>query len=122
MEKSAVLEIPSTLLNLVTCTARNKSILTLTAPRLFGDAHSVVLRRTCRHFSPLISLHPLDLISRTGTPHLWNAARKTLDWKLQHSGGHTGWSAAWAASMFARLQDGVGMQAMMDKSASPKSL
>lgn len=39
---------------------------------------------------------------------LLNAARRTLNTKLQHGGAHTGWSAAWAACLSARLGDGDG--------------
>ena len=34
------------------------------------------------------------------------AARKTIDYRLSHGGGHTGWSRAWIINFFARLQDG----------------
>lgn len=45
-------------------------------------------------------IHPL------GTPALHEAASKTLEWKLQGGGGHTGWSRAWASSLYARLGEG----------------
>jgi len=34
------------------------------------------------------------------------AARKTLERRLSHSGGHTGWSRAWLVNFFSRLNDG----------------
>ncbi len=34
------------------------------------------------------------------------AARKTLEERLSHGGGHTGWSRAWIIHLWARLLDG----------------
>jgi alpha-L-fucosidase 2 len=58
-----------------------------------------------RHMSHLMGLHPFDLITRQ-TPELFAGARKTIDYRLAHGGGGTGWSRAWMISFFARLQDG----------------
>ena len=58
-----------------------------------------------RHMSHLVGLHPFNLIT-PATPDLLAAARKTLDFRLSHGGGGTGWSRAWIISMFARLHDG----------------
>ncbi|MBI1335398.1 MAG: glycoside hydrolase family 95 protein [Phycisphaera sp.] len=59
-----------------------------------------------RHMSHMFSLHPGGLISPTATPDLAAAARKSLEGRLAHSGGHTGWSRAWLVNLFARLRDG----------------
>ncbi len=59
-----------------------------------------------RHISQLFALHPADLITPNKTPDLAKAARATLDRRLSHGGGHTGWSRAWIANMWARLYDG----------------
>lgn len=58
-----------------------------------------------RHFSHLWGLYPADLIT-PATPDLYKAARAALDRRLANSGGHTGWSRAWTACLFARLGDG----------------
>ena len=58
-----------------------------------------------RHVSHLYGLHPASEISVDATPELAAAARATLDYRLSHGGGHTGWSRAWIVSMFARLHD-----------------
>lgn len=34
------------------------------------------------------------------------AARKTLERRLAHGGGHTGWSRAWIINMWSRLEVG----------------
>ena len=34
------------------------------------------------------------------------AAKNTLKYKLDAGGGHTGWSAAWATALWARLHNG----------------
>jgi len=59
-----------------------------------------------RHFSNLWALWPGDAITLDETPELAAAARKTLERRLSHSGGHTGWSRAWLINFFARLNDG----------------
>jgi alpha-L-fucosidase 2 len=59
-----------------------------------------------RHISHLFGLHPGNQISKALTPDLFAAARKTIEYRLAHGGGHTGWSRAWIINFFARLQDG----------------
>lgn len=58
-----------------------------------------------RHISHLYALHPGQDITVDATPELARAARATLDCRLAHGGGHTGWSRAWIVNLFARLQD-----------------
>ncbi|MFW5901357.1 MAG: glycosyl hydrolase family 95 catalytic domain-containing protein, partial [bacterium] len=58
-----------------------------------------------RHMSHLLGLYPLAQISEE-TPELYEAARKTIERRLEHGGGHTGWSRAWIISFFARLKNG----------------
>lgn len=58
-----------------------------------------------RHISHLYGLYPASQIS-IKTPALLEAAKKTIDYRLSHGGGHTGWSRAWIINFFARLQDG----------------
>jgi alpha-L-fucosidase 2 len=59
-----------------------------------------------RHTSHLYPLHPGDEISVRRTPALAAAARKSLEARLSHGGGYTGWSRAWLINYWARLQDG----------------
>jgi alpha-L-fucosidase 2 len=58
-----------------------------------------------RHISQLFALYPGDMITKRGTPELADAARATLDRRLSHGGGHTGWSRAWIINFWARLFD-----------------
>ena len=58
-----------------------------------------------RHFSHLVGLFPGDELDPEKTPELWKAARTSLERRLAHSGGHTGWSRSWVACFFARLGD-----------------
>ena len=58
-----------------------------------------------RHVSHLLGLHPADSITPE-TPELFEAARKTIERRLEHGGGSTGWSRAWTVNFFARLGDG----------------
>ena len=59
-----------------------------------------------RHYSHLFALYPGDQLDPEGTPDLWQAARRSLERRLAHQGGHTGWSRSWTACLFARLGDG----------------
>ena len=40
-----------------------------------------------------------------GRPDFLAAARKSIERRLAHGGGHTGWSRAWLINMWARLKD-----------------
>ncbi len=59
-----------------------------------------------RHVSHLYGLYPASLITHD-TPDLFEAARASLEYRLQNGGGHTGWSCAWIINLFARLRDGA---------------
>jgi alpha-L-fucosidase 2 len=76
-----------------------------------------------RHISQLFALHPGDQISVRGTPELARAARRTIERRLAHGGGHTGWSRAWIINFWARLEDGEraweNVQALLAKSTLP---
>ena len=56
-----------------------------------------------RHISHLFAVHPGLQINVLQTPSLAEAANKSIDYRLSHGGGHTGWSSAWLISQFARL-------------------
>ncbi len=58
-----------------------------------------------RHTSHLFALHPGRQITVATTPELAAAARKSLEYRLAHGGGHTGWSRAWIINFWARLLD-----------------
>ena len=59
-----------------------------------------------RHISHLYGMHPSEQITMDETPELAKAARKTLEYRLSHGGGHTGWSRAWIINHYAKLWDG----------------
>lgn len=58
-----------------------------------------------RHLSHLFALHPGSQISMQKTPELAAAAKKSLDYRIENGGGHTGWSAAWLINQYARLYE-----------------
>ena len=58
-----------------------------------------------RHMSHMYALHPSCQITLRGTPELAAAAKKSLEYRLAHGGGHTGWSRAWLVNFWARLED-----------------
>lgn len=76
-----------------------------------------------RHMSNLYGLHPANLITKSKTPDLFEAAKCTIERRLSHGGGHTGWSRAWIINFYARLQDGNAANdnivALLEKSTHP---
>ncbi len=76
-----------------------------------------------RHMSHLYGLHPSNQYNWTDTPEYMEAASKVLDYRLQHGGGHTGWSRAWMINFYARMKDGEEahkhFQLLLDKSTLP---
>ena len=76
-----------------------------------------------RHMSHLFALHPGSQITFRGTPELARAARVSLERRLAHGGGHTGWSRAWVINFWARLEDGdkayENVNALLAKSTVP---
>ncbi len=63
-----------------------------------------------RHISHLFGLYPGHQIDAKRTPELAEAARKTLEYRLSHGGGHTGWSRAWIINFWAQLGDAQKVQ------------
>jgi alpha-L-fucosidase 2 len=59
-----------------------------------------------RHMSHLFGVHPGRQFTARTSPDMLAAARKSIDYRLSHGGGHTGWSRAWIISFFARFGDG----------------
>jgi alpha-L-fucosidase 2 len=76
-----------------------------------------------RHISHLFALHPGNQITLRGTPELARAARVSLERRLAHGGGHTGWSRAWIINFWARLEDAEqayeNLLALLRKSTLP---
>ena len=76
-----------------------------------------------RHMSHFYGLHPGHQITLEGTPELAVALRKSLESRLAHGGGHTGWSRAWIISFWARLREPEmayeNVQALLAKSTLP---
>lgn len=58
-----------------------------------------------RHLSHLYGVYPAWTLERD--PELYAAARRSLDFRMEHGGGHTGWSAAWAVCLYARFGEGA---------------
>ena len=58
-----------------------------------------------RHISHLYGLYPAGEITADGTPELAEACHRTLEYRLAHGGGHTGWSRAWITNHYVSLWD-----------------
>jgi len=75
-----------------------------------------------RHMSHLVGFHPFSVIT-TATPELLAAVRKSLDFRLSHGGGGTGWSRAWIINHFAWLHNGDAahehLLALLNRSTLP---
>ena len=76
-----------------------------------------------RHMSHLYGLYPSSQFNWQDTPEYMEAARRTLAYRLEHGGGHTGWSRAWIINFYARLLDGEkaweNLQALFARSTLP---
>jgi alpha-L-fucosidase 2 len=59
-----------------------------------------------RHISHMYAVYPGEQITARSSPELAAAARKSLEYRLSHGGGHTGWSRAWIINLWARFGDG----------------
>jgi alpha-L-fucosidase 2 len=59
-----------------------------------------------RHMSHLYALYPGEEFTDPNDPKWMEASRKSIEERLRHGGGHTGWSRAWIINFFARLKDG----------------
>ncbi len=68
-----------------------------------------------RHISHLFAVHPGSQINLLQTPELAKAASKSMDYRIAHGGGHTGWSSAWLISQYARLQRADKAKESLDK-------
>src|SRR5262245_23229660 len=79
-----------------------------------------------RHISHLFALHPGNQITPRGTPGLAQAARVSLERRLQAGSGYTGWSRAWIINFWARLEEGDlahdHLVALLAKSTLPNLL
>ena len=58
------------------------------------------------HLSHLYGLFPSDIFNPIDRPAQYEAAIKSLLYRLSQGGGHTGWSRAWTACLFARIGQG----------------
>ncbi|MHC4227636.1 MAG: glycoside hydrolase family 95 protein [Planctomycetota bacterium] len=72
-----------------------------------------------RHVSHLFGLHPGTEITRRGTPDLFAAARKSLDFR---GDGGTGWSMAWKVNFQARFEDGDHAYKMLSSLLTPQRM
>jgi alpha-L-fucosidase 2 len=76
-----------------------------------------------RHISHLWALFPGTQISLEHTPDLASAARVSLERRLAHGGGQTGWSRAWVVNYWDHLHDAKqsyeSLQVMFRQSAFP---
>lgn len=75
-----------------------------------------------RHISHMFAVYPGAEITPNRTPELVAAARKSLEYRLSHGGGHTGWSRAWIINLWARFGEGdtayENVKALLAKSTS----
>lgn len=79
-----------------------------------------------RHISHLYALYPGNALTVTSDPKLVAAAKSTLRRRLEHGGGHTGWSRAWLINFWARLRQPTecskNNEALLEDSTLPNML
>jgi len=66
-----------------------------------------------RHISHLYALYPGDDITAEN-PELFDAAKRTIQYRIDHGGAGPGWSRAWIISFYARLLDKKAVQEHID--------
>jgi alpha-L-fucosidase 2 len=76
-------------------------------------------RNQHRHVSHLFGLHPGKEITRRGTPDLFAAAKKSLEFR---GDGGTGWSMAWKVNFWARFEDGDHAYKMLANLLTPQRM
>ena len=59
-----------------------------------------------RHISHAFGLYPGSQFNVRDTPALAAAVQRSIEHRLANGGGGTGWSRAWLANLWARLEDG----------------
>jgi len=76
-----------------------------------------------RHISHLFAVHPGRQYTFDNAPDMMAAARKSIEYRLEHGGGHTGWSRAWIINFWAKFKDGAkaheNVMALLTKSTHP---
>ncbi|CAD0113336.1 unnamed protein product [Aureobasidium uvarum] len=76
-----------------------------------------------RHISHLLGVYPFTCIDMDASPQLSRAALRSLEIRLAHGGGHTGWSRSHLLCIFSRLRmpDKVAesFAALLDASTLP---
>jgi alpha-L-fucosidase 2 len=76
-----------------------------------------------RHISHLFGVHPGRQYTYQNAPEMIAAARKSIEYRLAHGGGHTGWSRAWIINFWARFKEGnkaqENIRALLVKSTHP---
>lgn len=76
-----------------------------------------------RHMSHLFGVHPGRQFTWETAPAIMAAARQSIEARLAHGGGHTGWSRAWIINFWARFRDGEkayeNILALLTKSTLP---
>jgi hypothetical protein len=79
-----------------------------------------------RHISHLYALHPGNTLTGSSNSELVAAAKCTLRRRLEHGGGHTGWSRAWLINFWARLRQPAecsrSIEALLRESTLPNML
>ncbi len=68
-----------------------------------------------RHMSHLFALHPSNQITVGKNPEAFEAAKKTIAYRLKYGGAGTGWSRVWMINMNARLFDNKKVEENIEK-------
>lgn len=74
-----------------------------------------------RHISHLYAVYPGSAITGAKTPAYFEAAKKSLEFRLKNGGAQTGWSAAWVTNLWARFKNGDSALKALNKILITKS-
>lgn len=72
----------------------------------WDDEGKIEVEKGHRHYSHLYGLFPSELFQPELRQEQYEAAGKSLDYRLSQNGGGTGWSRAWGACLYSRLRNG----------------
>lgn len=64
-----------------------------------------IIEKGHRHFSPLYAFYPAKQIEYYNDPEKTEWVRELFHYRLDHSGQHIGWSAAWAICLSSKLRE-----------------
>lgn len=77
----------------------------------WDSENKIEVEKGHRHVSHLYGVYPSSLFTPEKRVKQFNAAKKSLQYRLANNSGYTGWSSAWSACLHARFLDSENVMA-----------